>query len=721
MLTPGAILQDRYHIVRLIRQGGMGAVYEAMDTRLSNKVALKETLFTDDVRRDAFQREACLLASLHHPMLPVVSDHFLDGDGQFLVMQYIPGDDLAEMLHRQGDPFPPSDVLRWTDQLLDVLEYLHSQQPPIIHRDIKPQNLKLRARGDIVLLDFGLAKGVVSQDSRLTAMQYAAYTPEYAPLEQILGEGAGFYSDIYSVGATVYFLLTGTPPPNTRIRAAALLDGQIDPLQRASELTPRVSPDIAHVLHDAMALRPEKRLNSPSAMRGALADAATGRPPNTGQAHGARSSFQPPSSAERPKTTDRLVCTVLFTDIVSSTVRGAAVGNAVWARLLDTHDTLVRKYLEQFHGQEIKQTGDGFLVSFDRPTQALRCARAILHQVHQIGIEIRAGLHMGECEVRGSDLTGVAVNFASRVMDQARPGEILVSRAVHDAVQGTGNEFRSCGRYVLKGFGDTHELFAVKQPMDDSSMDGPEPVRRSAVAGGSTTAFLRARLAPAAAVIGSILLGVAATVLALSMTGAIGISRGPGVGPLPVRLSAIPPNHPGGRELLYDADWTGGLAGWSGGPSWRVADGMLVSDVPRERSVILAPYRVEVPDYAVEADIQRTDNNEGSVSFAILARGDRGMGLGYWGGLHVGTGRSPAIQLEADAPRMTVLLMSRWFDPGQEWHRYRVEVRGSNIRMFSDDVLWLDVVDERYRAGPETGLWSWGTQIKVKRFSVMKI
>src|SRR5438552_8232343 len=159
MLSPETILQGRYRIVRQLGQGGMGAVYEAVDQRLDTVVALKETLFTDEKLRKQFEREARLLARMHHPALPRVSDHFNEGDGQFLVMQYIAGEDFYEMLTRRNAPFPQDEVLRWADQLCDALDYLHTQDPQIIHRDIKPQNLKVTPRVQIVLLDFGLANG----------------------------------------------------------------------------------------------------------------------------------------------------------------------------------------------------------------------------------------------------------------------------------------------------------------------------------------------------------------------------------------------------------------------------------------------------------------------------------------------------------------------------------------------------------------------------------
>ena len=274
MLTPETVLQGRYRIVRQLGQGGMGAVYEAIDQRLDTTVALKETLFSEERLRKQFEREARLLARLHHPALPRVSDHFSEGDGQFLVMQYIPGDDLSEMMNRKRGPFPANQVLTWADQLLDALDYLHTQEPQIVHRDIKPQNLKLTSRGQIILLDFGLAKGQAGEISRVTtSASIFGYTPNYAPLEQIQGLGTDSRSDLYSLAATLYHLMTGVKPPDALTRAAALVNGQPDPLLKASESNSEISSDIDEVLAKAMAQNREQRYATAVDMRRAFHEA----------------------------------------------------------------------------------------------------------------------------------------------------------------------------------------------------------------------------------------------------------------------------------------------------------------------------------------------------------------------------------------------------------------------------------------------------------------
>lgn len=283
MLPLNTTLQGRYQIVAQIGRGGMGAVYKAIDTRLRNTVALKQTLIEGEIARRAFEREAQLLAGMRHPALPKVSDHFTDELGQFLVMEFISGEDLGTMLLQRGEPFAVAEVLSWGDRLLDALEYLHTHNPPIVHRDIKPQNMKLTDRGEIILLDFGLAKGASSAQSTRSASTGSifGYTPHYAPLEQIQGTGTGPRSDLYALSATLYNLLTGSPPPDALTRAAARINDEPDPLQMANQLNPEVPPAVATVLYQAMAQKPDQRPESATAMRRMLRDAASGTMPVT--------------------------------------------------------------------------------------------------------------------------------------------------------------------------------------------------------------------------------------------------------------------------------------------------------------------------------------------------------------------------------------------------------------------------------------------------------
>ena len=158
---------------------------------------------------------------------------------------------------------------------------------------------------------------------------------------------------------------------------------------------------------------------------------------------------------------DRLLSTVLFTDIVSSTERAAAIGDARWRALLDRHHDVVRIQLGRFRGREIDTAGDGFLAMFDGPARAVRCARAIADSVRELGLEIRAGLHTGEVELRGDDIAGLAVHIGARVASHAGPGEVVVSSTVKDLTAGSGLEFEELGEHALKGVPDRWRLYRV--------------------------------------------------------------------------------------------------------------------------------------------------------------------------------------------------------------------------------------------------------------------
>jgi class 3 adenylate cyclase len=158
---------------------------------------------------------------------------------------------------------------------------------------------------------------------------------------------------------------------------------------------------------------------------------------------------------------DRILTTILFTDIVASTERLASIGDENWVDVLDLHDGIAREALRRFRGREINTTGDGFLAVFDGPARAIRCAQEIIATVRSLGIDVRAGLHTGECEVRGDDLAGLAVHIAARVGAAAGPREVLVSSTVKDLVAGSDIVFVDRGERELKGVPGTWRLFAV--------------------------------------------------------------------------------------------------------------------------------------------------------------------------------------------------------------------------------------------------------------------
>jgi serine/threonine protein kinase len=256
-LPAGTVLQGRYRIEGLLGKGGFGAVYRSWDLSLSRLCAVKENLDTSAEAQRQFAREATVLASLNHPNLPRVTDHFIiSGQGQYLVMDYVEGEDVISIVEHRGLP-AVEQSLDWLYQVMDALIYLHGRQPPVVHRDIKPANIRitsgdaLHPYGKAMLVDFGLVKA--SDPHTKTTLGARAVTPGYSPPEQY-GQGhTDSRSDIYSLGATLYALLTGQDPPESVLRI-----GQ-DILRPADQINPNVAPAIAQVVVRAMSLSPTQR------------------------------------------------------------------------------------------------------------------------------------------------------------------------------------------------------------------------------------------------------------------------------------------------------------------------------------------------------------------------------------------------------------------------------------------------------------------------------
>jgi formylglycine-generating enzyme required for sulfatase activity len=260
-LNIGQVLQDRYRIDALLGRGGMGAVYRGTDLTFNASVAIKENLEVTPEAQRQFGREASLLHNLRHPSLPRVTDHFfIPGQGQYLVMDYIEGGDLNQVLAHQG-PIPEDQALNWIGQVLEALEYLHSQD--IIHRDVKPANVKITPEGQVFLVDFGLAK--LYEPLQETTIGARGVTPGFAPPEQYGGGRTDARSDLYSAGATLYALLTGRRPADALEVAAGHAE-----LTPARQLNPAVSPAAEAAMLRAMQMRAADRFQSVAEFRAAL-------------------------------------------------------------------------------------------------------------------------------------------------------------------------------------------------------------------------------------------------------------------------------------------------------------------------------------------------------------------------------------------------------------------------------------------------------------------
>ncbi len=263
-LTTGQTLNDRYRIVSLLGQGGFGAVYRAWDLNLNRAVAVKENLEASETAARQFTREASILANLHHPNLPRVTDYFFIPDqGQYLVMDFVEGKDLQTLLEEKGVPLSEGDALAWVSQICDALTHLHAHKPAIIHRDIKPANIKITPEGKAVLVDFGIAK--VYDANAPTTLGARAITPGYSPQEQYgRGGKTDARSDVYALGATLYALLACREPVECVERSMGV------PLPAPRSLNPAIAPRVEAAILRAMAMRPDDRFQSMAQFKAAL-------------------------------------------------------------------------------------------------------------------------------------------------------------------------------------------------------------------------------------------------------------------------------------------------------------------------------------------------------------------------------------------------------------------------------------------------------------------
>ncbi len=294
-LQPGDRLRNRYKIMGFIGAGGMGTVYLADDNRLDGRrCAIKEIVLQPNLSeqvvegvRKQFHQEASTLARLDHPGLPKVSDYFSIEQRDYLVMDFVAGQNLLEIAseaRRQTRFLDLLTVMDWMDQLCDTLVHLHSRRPPVLHRDIKPANIKLTPEGRLKLVDFGLVKPLDPNDpNTLTGLQGAGSLP-YAPLEQYVDHlgHTDARSDLYALGATMYHLLTGNIPASAQERF--IVPESLPPPQ---EINPDISPAMAQVILAAMAPHPKDRPASVAAWQQMLHSFDTTQPIEAGASSGA--------------------------------------------------------------------------------------------------------------------------------------------------------------------------------------------------------------------------------------------------------------------------------------------------------------------------------------------------------------------------------------------------------------------------------------------------
>jgi serine/threonine protein kinase/photosystem II stability/assembly factor-like uncharacterized protein len=342
-LPEDTILENRYRIDGLLAHGGMGAIYRGFDTNLNTPVAIKENFFQTPQAINQFKREALILARLRHPTLPRVTHHFSFEGQQYLVMDFIEGKNLWEIVKKQKQPLEEKRALNYLIQVCKAVSYLHRQNPPIIHRDIKPQNIKITPDDQAILVDFGIAKEGTAGSRTQTGAQ--GVTPGFSPPEQYSGMGTTPASDIYSLGATLYAVLTGKKPPDS---VSLMVGGS--KFQPPDEINLKLSHQVSQAITQAMQVKPDDRPRSVAVWRSELEDIAKSstlasvRPPGQGKEETLVGASPPPArqpttapppafpstSAAPAPPPKRSPLVVLLPIVIAVVILGGAIAAAVY-------------------------------------------------------------------------------------------------------------------------------------------------------------------------------------------------------------------------------------------------------------------------------------------------------------------------------------------------------------------------------------------------------
>lgn len=428
--TPVILLRGRYELLETLGSGGEARVMRALDRQHDRVVALKMRPVASDQGRDDLLREARVLLGLPpHPSLPLVREDFFEGDEYVIVMDWVDGTDLARLLRDKGNPgLPLSSVLAFLAEAAEALTFLHTQDPPIIHGDVKPANLILTRGGRVKLVDFGLSSTLGMQGQRRGTAGYRA--PE---LES--GAPPSRASDVYALAATAFALLAGAPP------ARGLPPG------------------------DGIAAPPGARLEG--AIRTGLAADPTSRPATPGElVERLRSGWA--------STLPTGVMTFCMSDIEGSTRLWESRPEAM-AEALVRHDELVAGIVERHGGRFLKSMGEGDSTTsvFESAAEAVRAAievtRALADQTAPDGepIRVRLGVHTGEAQMRSGVYYGTTVNLAARVRNEAAGGEIVLSETTAELVLDdlpAGYAIVDLGLHNLKGIQRREAIKALTGP-----------------------------------------------------------------------------------------------------------------------------------------------------------------------------------------------------------------------------------------------------------------
>ncbi|MEX2394854.1 MAG: protein kinase, partial [Actinomycetota bacterium] len=428
---PSQLLRDRYEPIESIGSGGQGEVLRALDHQHERQVALKiRPAGTDEQRRVLLSEARILLGLRPHHGVPLVRDDFFADDRYVIVMDWVEGTDLRDLIETQGDPgLPVASVLRYITDIAEALDHLHSHEPPIVHGDVKPANCILTMQGRVVLVDFGIALGAGS------AYAHGSGTRGFVAPEVATGQPSSPAGDIFGLAALAFALLTGRAP-----------EGEWPDFEG-------IAAPVARALGRAIRL-------------GLSYDPAR-RPRTAGEFAERLRSWQ---EATLPTGT----VTFLFTDIESSTPLWDEHG-AEMPRVIARHEQIVANAVEENGGRFVKSRGEGdstlsvFTKASDGVVAALAVQRELAAEQWPSGIEIhvRAGLHTGEAELREGDYYGSALNRAARIRSAARGGEIYLSQTtaqlVADVLPAEAT-LTDLGARELKGLTRPEEIFELRHP-----------------------------------------------------------------------------------------------------------------------------------------------------------------------------------------------------------------------------------------------------------------
>ena len=424
------LIKGRYEPLGTLGVGGEGRVVKALDRQHDRVVALKIREVGDEGLREELLNEArVLLAIPPHPALPLVREDFFDGDRYVVAMDWVDGTDLARLLRERGRPgLAPSSVLAYLAQAAEALTHLHSQDPPVLHGDVKPANLILTKGGRVKLVDFGMS-------SAPDALRPRIGTPGFRAPELAADGGPSRASDVYSLAATAFALLSGSPPSGVLPSWEGIESAQAEQLEAA--------------LRIGLATDPDRRPATPGELVESL---------RTGW------------GAALPTG----VMTFCLSDIEGSTELWDS-DPAAMAEALVRHDEIIASEVEARGGRVLKSMGEGdsTVAVFESAPEAVDAAVAATRTLHEepwpggLGLAVRFGLHTGEAERRGADYFGPTLNVAARLRGQADGGQVFVSAATAALVARhlpAGCELVDLGPHRLRGLGAAERIHALKGP-----------------------------------------------------------------------------------------------------------------------------------------------------------------------------------------------------------------------------------------------------------------